>query len=143
MVGNRRKARERALQLLYQDEYVPGAQRQSAERYFWDEGEGAASEDEVRLFCRFLVDGVRANRDAIGAVVAIRRRQAVERHEITAGGGHASGSVGWLHFGLGAADAAEIRVLWPNGPEGDWQKLPGRSFQILRPDAPPEAWTPG
>lgn len=84
-----------------------------------------------------------SNRDAIGAVVEIRRGEAVERHEITSGGGHASGSVGWLHFGLGTAESAELRVIWPDGTEGDWQALPAGSFQVLRPRKPPGAWTPG
>lgn len=93
------------------------------------------------LELRLAQDGV--NRDAIGAVVEIKRDTAVERHEITSGGGHASGSVGWLHFGLGDADRAELRVIWPDGLEGDWQSLPAGSFQILRPGAPAETWTPG
>jgi hypothetical protein len=92
---------------------------------------------EVRL----AQDG--SNRDAIGAVIEIRRGDKVERQEITSGGGHASGSVGWLHFGLGAAESADLRVIWPDGTEGDWQALPARSFQFLRPARPPEAWTPG
>ncbi|WP_103255707.1 CRTAC1 family protein [Tabrizicola aquatica] len=89
---------------------------------------------------RLQQDG--ANRDAIGAVVEVRRGAVVERHEIAAGGGHASGSVGWLHYGLGEADSAELRVIWPDGTEGAWQTLPAGSFQILRPDAPAEAWLP-
>ena len=83
------------------------------------------------------------NRDAIGAVVEVRRGEAVERHEIASGGGHVSGAVGWLHFGLGAAGTAELRVIWPDGTAGDWLTLPARSFQLLRPGQPPEAWTPG
>jgi hypothetical protein len=83
------------------------------------------------------------NRDAIGAVVELRRGEAVERHEIALGGGHASGSVGWLHFGLGSAESAELRVIWPDRTEGDWLKLPAGTFQILRPGLAPEAWSPG
>lgn len=82
------------------------------------------------------------NRDAIGAVVEIRRGPVVERHEIAAGGGHASGAVGWLHFGLGADEEAELRVIWPDGAAGDWQTLPGGTFQILRPDQAAESWLP-
>jgi hypothetical protein len=92
---------------------------------------------EVRL----AQDG--ANRDAIGAVVELKRGVSVERHEITSGGGHASGSVGWLHFGLGDAAEAELRVIWPDGTEGDWETLPASSFQILRPGKAAEAWVPG
>jgi hypothetical protein len=90
---------------------------------------------------RLAQDG--ANRDAIGAVVEIKRGDKVERHEIASGGGHVSGSVGWLHFGLGQAETAELRVIWPDGTEGDWMTLPAQSFQILRPGAPAETWAPG
>jgi hypothetical protein len=90
---------------------------------------------------RLQQDG--ANRDAIGSVIEIRRGEKVERHEIASGGGHVSGSVGWLHFGLGTAETADLRVIWPDGQAGDWMALPARSFQILRPKAPAENWTPG
>ncbi len=92
---------------------------------------------EVRL------EQAAANRDAIGSVVEIRRGDKVERHEVVAGGGHASGSVGWLHFGLGAEPEAELRVIWPDGAEDDWMTLPSGTFQILRPSQKAEAWTPG
>lgn len=84
-----------------------------------------------------------ANRDGIGSVIEIKRGDMVERHEIVSGGGHASGSVGWLHFGLGEAASAELRVIWPDGSEGDWTVLPAGSFQILQPGQPAEAWQPG
>jgi hypothetical protein len=90
---------------------------------------------------RLRQDGT--NRDAIGSVIEIRRGEKVERHEIALGGGHVSGSVGWLHFGLGEADVAELRVIWPDGAPGEWLKLPAQSFQILRPGVAAEGWTPG
>jgi enediyne biosynthesis protein E4 len=83
-----------------------------------------------------------ANRDAIGAVVELRRGDKIERHEILSGGGHLSGSVGWLHFGLGQADTVELRVIWPDGSEGNWTTLPARSFHILRPGEAGEVWQP-
>ena len=83
------------------------------------------------------------NRDAIGAVIEIRRGDKVERHEITSGGGHASGSVGWLHFGLGASATAGLRVIWPDGAEGAWQTLPAASFQILSPNQDAKPWVVG
>lgn len=90
---------------------------------------------------RLQQEGV--NRDAIGSVVEVRRGDKVERHEIVSGGGHVSGSVGWLHFGLGKAETAELRVIWPDGSEGAWQSLPARSFQILRPGQGAAGWLPG
>ncbi len=83
------------------------------------------------------------NRNAIGAVIEIRRGDKVERHEVTSGGGHMSGSLGWMHFGLGATDTAVMRVIWPDGTEGTWQTLPARAFYTLRPGAEPEPWLPG
>ncbi len=83
------------------------------------------------------------NRDAIGAVVEIKRGEVIARHEVALGGGHVSGSAGWLHFGLGDAEAVELRVIWPDGQIGEWQSLPTRSFQILRPGEAAETWVPG
>jgi hypothetical protein len=51
------------------------------------------------------------NRDAIGAWLEARCAGKVMRQEITIGGGHASGQVGWRHFGLGDATQAEVRVV--------------------------------
>jgi hypothetical protein len=90
---------------------------------------------------RLQQDGV--NRDAIGSVIEIRRGETVERHEVASGGGHLSGSVGWLHFGLGPEKALDLRVIWPDGKAGDWQSLPAQTFQVLRPGTPPQAWSPG
>ena len=82
------------------------------------------------------------NRNAIGAVVEIRRGAAVERHEIVSGGGHVSGSVGWLHFGLGTETRAELRVIWPDGTAGDWLDLPSGTFHLLAPGTA-TPWSPG
>ncbi|MCU0827315.1 MAG: CRTAC1 family protein [Tabrizicola sp.] len=88
---------------------------------------------------RLQQDG--ANRDAIGSIIEIRRGKDVERHEIASGGGHVSGSVGWLHFGLGASETADLRVIWPDGTAGDWLTLPARSFHVLDRQAGPKAWS--
>ncbi|MDP4822695.1 MAG: CRTAC1 family protein [Aestuariivirgaceae bacterium] len=63
------------------------------------------------------------NADAIGAWVEVRRGDALARREVTSGGGHASGQLGWIHFGLGDAAEAEVRVIWPDGAAGDWKKV--------------------
>ncbi len=79
-----------------------------------------------------------ANRDGIGAWVEVRRGEAITRREVTVGGGHASGQLGWLHFGLGDAAAAEVRVIWPDGQTDDWQALPANAFSILSPGQAPQ-----
>jgi hypothetical protein len=61
-----------------------------------------------------------ANRDAIGSVIEVRTGDAIQRREVTIGGGHISGQLGPAHFGLGGASSAEVRVTWPDGEQGAW-----------------------
>ena len=69
------------------------------------------------------------NHDAVGAWVAVRSGDRQIERELTVGGGHASGSAVPLHFGLGAATTAEIRVTWPDGEVGPW--LPTQADQVV------------
>ena len=83
------------------------------------------------------------NRDAIGSWVQLRFGDHSTEREVTIGGGHASGELGWIHFGLGDADAAEIRVQWPDGRTGPWLELGFNRFAtIRRGDPEPLIWTP-
>jgi len=82
-----------------------------------------------------------ANRDAIGAVLEVRRGDQVERREVTVGGGHAGGQLGWLHIGLGDAEAVDVRVIWPGGVAGDWLALTAGGFYDLTP-AGAALWAP-
>ncbi len=73
MIGNRRRARESALQLLYQDEFHTGGAREAV-AHFWTsfaERDPARAEfvDEIRSFCMNLVDGVRQNAQQIDALI--------------------------------------------------------------------------
>ncbi|MDP2293343.1 MAG: CRTAC1 family protein [Actinomycetota bacterium] len=63
------------------------------------------------------------NVDAIGAWLELRVDGRVEAREVTVGGGHAGGSLGDVHLGLGGADAAELRVQWPDGEFGPWMTI--------------------
>ena len=73
------------------------------------------------------------NRDAIGSWIEIRcEGMPVMRREVTVGGGHAGGQVGWWHFGLGDIASAEVRVIWPDGVSGDWQPVDAGGFYILK-----------
>ena len=60
------------------------------------------------------------NHDAIGAWVEVKAGGRQVIREVTVGGGHASGQLGPIHFGLGSADRAEVRVTWPDGEVGPW-----------------------
>jgi hypothetical protein len=71
------------------------------------------------------------NRDAIGAKVEIKTPARTQKREITSGGGHAGGQNGFWHFGLDDAKEAEIRILWPDGEAGDWQRLAAGRFYVV------------
>lgn len=85
------------------------------------------------------------NRDAIGSWVTVRFGDRTIEREVTIGGGHASGELGWIHVGLGDADDAQIRVQWPDGETGPWLDLPANGFAVVErsadrvgPWSPPE-----
>jgi hypothetical protein len=83
------------------------------------------------------------NVDAIGAWVEVRTGDRVQRRELTIGGGHASGQLGWIHFGLGAATDADVRVTWPGAEAGSWQPVRANTFAVSRRGASSaEIWSP-
>lgn len=82
------------------------------------------------------------NRDGVGAWIELRLDGAVHSREVTVGGGQAGGAMGWWHMGLGGAEDAEVRVIWPDGTEGPWERLAAGGFYVLRPDGPADAWEP-
>lgn len=78
---------------------------------------------------RLRQDG--GNRDAIGAWLEVEANGRTQRREHTIGGGHASGHLGWMHMGLGAATAARLRVIWPGGEAGAWTEVPADQFLVV------------
>ena len=67
----------------------------------------------------------------------------VARRELTIGGGHAGGQLGWIHFGLGTAQRADVRVLWPGGETGPWLNVPANEFTIVKKGiAEATPWSP-
>ncbi|MEO6578405.1 MAG: CRTAC1 family protein [Candidatus Limnocylindria bacterium] len=85
-----------------------------------------------------------ANRDAIGAWIEVRVDARVSSRELTIGGGHASGQLGWSHFGLGDAGRADVRVTWPDGEVGPWQQVEANGFAVIdRSTGEIQRWTPG
>ncbi|MDQ4036052.1 MAG: CRTAC1 family protein [Chloroflexota bacterium] len=85
-----------------------------------------------------------ANRNAIGAWIEVRVGEQITRRELTVGGGHASGQLGWSHFGLGDADRAELRVTWPDGEVGSWQEVETDGLSVAdRVTGEVRPWMPG
>jgi len=63
------------------------------------------------------------NRDAIGAWLEVDTGAHTYAREITIGGGHAGGKLGFEHFGLGKVDAVRLRAIWPNQSHSPWVTL--------------------
>ena len=82
-----------------------------------------------------LIDLAQAapNTRAVGAWIELRAGGRVRAREITVGGGHAGGSATFQHFGLGGADQAEIRVIWPDGAASAWLALPANGIYRITP----------
>lgn len=71
------------------------------------------------------------NTEAIGAWIEVQAGERTLQRELTVGGGHASGELGWTHVGLGAATQAQIRVKWPDGTVGPWMPATEDSFLVV------------
>lgn len=83
------------------------------------------------------------NTDAIGSWVELKVGGELMRRELTVGGGHAGDQLGWIHFGLGSADRAEIKVTWPDGEEGAWIEVDANQFLIIdRREDNARPWVP-
>jgi hypothetical protein len=80
------------------------------------------------------------NRDAIGAWVEVDLGGRIIREELTIGGGHASGHVGWMHFGLGEAKDVKLRVQWPQSGWSDWQAVAADQFYSVDKEAGVHTW---
>jgi hypothetical protein len=93
------------------------------------------------LALQLVQDG--PNRDGIGAWIEVKVGDMTLPRELTVGGGHASGELGWLHFGLGPADGAKVRVQWPDGEAGPWIDVKANGFAVIeRGASQAEAWLP-
>ena len=84
------------------------------------------------------------NRDAIGSWIEVRVGNQAERRELTIGGGHAGGQLGWIHFGLGNAERTQVRITWPNGETSDWMEVAANRFgTVHRGSSSVTTWQPG
>lgn len=80
------------------------------------------------------------NRDAVGAWVEVDLGDRVIRQELTVGGGHASGHLGWMHFGLGQATSIKVRVQWPHAGWSAWHTAQADGFYLIDKDSGIAPW---
>lgn len=84
-----------------------------------------------------------SNRDGIGSWIEVETDEGSVQREVTIGGGHAGGQLGWIHFGLGDADETRVRVTWPDGEQGPWLTIAADNHvTITRGATAPEVWQP-
>lgn len=76
------------------------------------------------------------NANAVGARISVRigNRSLVKDVEI--GGGHASGTLGFEHFGVGTAERAQIRIRWPDGSWSHGYRVFTNAFVVIERDNP-------
>jgi len=72
--------------------------------------------------------GTKSNRSAIGARVVVKTKDSTQTQEVQSQSSFLSCNDFRLHFGLGQAKNAEVRIRWPNG---DWQALPETSVNQM------------
>ncbi len=115
----------------------------------WDKAQlwrnvGAGNAAQPKPMGRWLQLRLRqggGNRDAIGAWVEVDLgNNRIVRQELTLGGGHASGHLGWMHFGVGEAINVKLRVQWPHGEWSAWQSVAADAFYNVDRQAGVSAW---
>jgi hypothetical protein len=82
------------------------------------------------------------NQSGIGAWIEVKRGDATMRREVTIGGGHAGGQLGWIHFGLGDATSTSVNVIWPDGTRSEWRDLAADGFYTLEREKPAAPFVP-
>ena len=114
--------------------------RQSNVRVYRNVGTGSADAPQALgnwIAIQPREDG--ANRDAIGSWLEVKTDAGVQQRELTIGGGHASGELMPVHFGLGQAQQAQVRITWPDGSVGEWQTVLANQTYLIQPGAAPQA----
>lgn len=76
------------------------------------------------------------NRAALGAKLSVKIGTVSLNRTIQVGGGHASGTSGFVHLGLGTAERAEIRVQWPDGEWSHPYRVFANNFVLIERDKP-------
>lgn len=84
-----------------------------------------------------------ANAHGAGAWIEVTTAAGTTRRQLTIGGGHAGGQFGWLHFGLGQSDTADVAITWPDGGTSTWQIQANRHVLLRRGQDQPIEVEPG
>lgn len=83
-----------------------------------------------------------SNSGATGSWLELRIGDHRITREVTIGGGHAGGHVGWVHFGVGNADSADLSVTWPDGSTETFRVFANGYLLIRKGAGEAVEWTP-
>ncbi len=99
--------------------------------------------DTINNWLQVQIQQSGGNRNAIGAWVEVKLEDGrVLRRELTIGGGHVSGHLGWTHFGVAHNKQVDLRIQYPDGVWSDWQTLKSNHFYKLERDKTAQLWQP-
>jgi hypothetical protein len=76
--------------------------------------------------------GTKTNRAAIGSRVSIEAGERKQVQEVRSGGSFCSQSDLRLHFGLGAAKGARVRVRWLGGVEETFEHVTANRLVVIQ-----------
>ncbi len=76
--------------------------------------------------------GIKSNRGAIGARVTARYGGKVQAQEVLSQSSFYSASDSRLHYGLGAAEIADLEIRWPNGGRETVTNVPGDQLVVIK-----------
>ena len=103
----------------------------------------AATPEPMGNWIALRLEDPGANRDAIGSWLEVSAGGRESSRELTVGGGHVSGELGWVHFGIGSADEATVNVTWPDGQVSEPITVRANGFALIRRGATAAVpWTP-
>ena len=89
------------------------------------------------------LDNGKINRMAVGARINVKTGNLNQTRTVQIGGGHASGQSGFIHFGLGVAERANIRIQWPDGDWSPEYRIHANQFAVIRRnETKPLYWVP-
>lgn len=89
---------------------------------------------DVGNWIRIELEQKGGNRDAVGARVDLVVGDRIQSVQKVVGGGHAGGQALPLHFGLGDANIAQVRITWPDGTVTAQSAKAGGTIKISKED---------
>lgn len=92
----------------------------------------SAARNPSTRWLRLKLEGVKSNRSGIGARVRVTAGGLTQTASLRAGESYLSSNDPRLHFGLGAADTADVEVSWPSGVRTRHSRLTASREHVLR-----------